>query len=57
MKPYIEGVHVLGNLAVKRCSSCWVTRPLSMFHDDPGKRDGMRSNCQICRRISRVMNR
>lgn len=48
MKPYIEGVHVLGHLAVKRCSRCWVTRPLAEFHDDSTKRDGMRSNCRIC---------
>ena len=46
---WIEGVHILGGLAVKRCSQCWVTRPLVDFHDDSSKRDGMRSNCRYCR--------
>jgi len=45
---WIEGIHIVGAIAVKRCSSCWVTRPLADFHDDSSKRDGMRSNCRYC---------
>lgn len=43
-----QGIHVLGGLAVKRCSQCWVTRPLSQFSDDASKANGIRSNCRIC---------
>lgn len=45
---WIEGVHILGGMAVKRCSSCWVTRPLAEFYDDCTKREGIRSNCRHC---------
>lgn len=45
---WIEGVHILGGMAVKRCSSCWVTRPLAEFYDDCTKREGIRSNCRYC---------
>ena len=48
MRPYIQGVHILGGLAVKRCSSCWVTKPLFNFHDDSSKRDGLQSRCTKC---------
>lgn len=41
---------ILGGLAVKRCSSCWTTRPLAEFSDDCTKRDGIRSNCKHCER-------
>jgi hypothetical protein len=43
-----SGVFVLGGLAVKRCSGCWVTRPLSQFSDDASKSSGIRSRCRIC---------
>lgn len=49
----IEGVHILGGVAVKRCSSCWATKPLSAFGDDCSKKDGMRSNCKECERRCR----
>lgn len=52
-KPYLQGVHIIGGLAVKRCSSCWVTRPLREFHDDPSKSTGMRSRCRTCERTIR----
>lgn len=47
-KRYIRGTHTIGGLAVKRCSACWVTKPLSNFHDDSSKRDGVQSRCAQC---------
>ena len=41
-------VVIIGGLAAKRCSSCWATRMLEDFNDDPSKSDGMRSTCKIC---------
>lgn len=41
---------IIGGIAVKRCSTCYVTRPLSCFSDDSSKSDGMRANCKDCER-------
>lgn len=41
-------VVMIGHLAAKRCSTCWVTRMLEDFHDDCSKADGMRSSCKMC---------
>lgn len=54
-RPYIEGAHILGRIAVKRCSSCWVTKPLSEFSDDCTKTCGMRSDCRKCEAKARAM--
>lgn len=41
---------IIGGLAVKRCSTCWVTKALNAFSDDSTKKDGIRSNCKDCER-------
>lgn len=37
---------------MKTCNKCRTTHPLSMFHKDKSKADGLRSNCKVCKKQS-----
>lgn len=39
------------NTENKRCSRCATVKPLSDFHKDKSKSDGLNSNCKDCRRV------
>lgn len=41
----------------KQCSSCKLTKPLTEFHRDNGKRSGYRSNCKACTKHWRTNRR
>ena len=37
---------------MKTCNKCRTAHPLSMFHKDKSKADGLRSNCKVCKKQS-----
>jgi hypothetical protein len=40
-------------LPTKRCTKCWVGKPLEDFHRQAGTKDGLRSQCKACTKTAR----
>ena len=42
---------------MKNCTTCKVEKPLDAFHKDKSKKDGITSQCKVCRKEYRLKNK